>query len=232
MTGADAANFSATCHQINRDLSFGILESVYFIENLDRSDNDDKFHLWVELPLPLREKLHSVHLNAMFRDQGWGNRKGRVVITSDVHDLTPNIEVNSGLAQHSASQLNLEFKVQPGKKYYLMYMVGGGGEHSLHVRNIKLKFLIHGAGVAKMHSSGFEIALLEATALSFETALERGKSPDQHLKLALRHFGLPEVDRETIDSLRDMARLLKEKKDKVERVQDTRDDSDLEDFDY
>ena len=226
MTGVDAVSFSNTCHQINRDLNIGMLDNFYPIERLDRSDCDDQFHLWMELPLPLQERLHSIHLNASWKDQGWGNRKGNVSITSSIHAFTPDIVVNSG-AEHTASQLNLEFKVQPGKKYYLMYRVGGGGGHSLHVSDIKLKFLIHGAGgVAKMHKSGFrgdelQRALLEAIALSFETALENGKNPDPHLKLALRRFGLPGLDREAIDSLRDMARLMEEKNETVEVFQDS-----------
>lgn len=233
MTGSDAVSFSTTCRQINRDLNIGILENMFSIENLFRSGGDDKFHLWMEIPLPLQEKLHSIHLNARWRDQGWGNRTGRVAITSSIHELTPDIVVNSDIAGHSASRLNLEFKVQPGKKYYLMYRVGDGGGHSLHVWGINFTFLIHGAGVAKMHSGGFEIALLEATASSVEIALENnGRNPNRHLELVLRNFGLPGVHRETIDSLRDMARLLREKKDKVETFQDSGDDSDSEGFDY
>ena len=135
----------------------------------------------MELPLPLEERLHFIHPNASWKDQSWGNRKGRVVVTSSIHAFTPDIVVNSGIAAHTLSQLDLELNVQPGKKYYLIYRVGGGGGNSQHVSDIKLKFLIHGAGcVAKMHKSGFpdgefQIALLEAIALSFETALENGK---------------------------------------------------------
>ena len=144
------------------------------------------------------------------------------MVTSSIHAFTPDIVVNSGIAAHTLSQLDLELNVQPGKKYYLIYRVGGGGGNSQHVSDIKLKFLIHGAGcVAKMHKSGFpdgefQIALLEAIALSFETALENGKDLDRHLKLALRRFGLPGLDREAIHCLRDMARLLTEMKVKVD----------------
>jgi hypothetical protein len=191
----------------------------------------------MDLSLPLQEKPHSIHLNSSWKDQGWGNRKGRVVVTSSIYAFTPDIVVNSWIAEHRLSQL--ELKVQPGKKYYLMYRAGGGGGHSLHVSDITLKFLIHVAGVAKMHNSGFadgglQRALLEAAASSFETAVENGRDADRHLELVLRRFGFPALDRETIDNLRDMARLMGEKNETVEVFQDSTGavESDSEDFDY
>mmetsp|Transcript_4197 Transcript_4197/g.6367 ORF Transcript_4197/g.6367 Transcript_4197/m.6367 type:complete len:267 (-) Transcript_4197:192-992(-) len=220
LSGADAVSFSITCHQINRDLGMGNLDNIYPVGRLSETDCDDKFHLWMKLPLVLEEKVHSVRLNALWKDQGWGNRKGQVAITSSIHDSNPDIVVASGIAPHRAKRLKLEFKVQPGRDYYLMYKVGGGGGHELIVKDVKLSFLIYGALVANMYRSGYandglQIALLEAAASSFENALENGRDPDRYLVLALRRFGLPGadklVDRGTVDSLRDVARLMKEK---------------------
>ena len=151
-----------------------------------------------------------------------------------------DIVVKSGVAEHRSRQLHLEFKPQPGKKYYLMYKVGGGGGHSLHVSDVKLTFMIHGGGgVARMYRSccgdegGLQIALLEAAASSIENALDNGRDPDRYLKSALRPFDLRgEVNRKTINSLRDMARLVvqgkniatlaREEKDRIQKLEEER----------
>ena len=210
-----------------------MLDNTYPIEQLDRNNRDCDFHLWMEIPLLLQEKIHSMRLNANWRDQGWGNRKGEVFITTT--SITPfrqdDIVVKSGIAEHRSRQLYLEFKPQPGKKYYLMYKVGGGGGHSLHVSDVNLTFMIHGAGVARMYRSccgnegGLQIALLEAAASSIENALNNGRDPDRYLESALRPFDLRgEVNRETINSLRDMARLLleREEKDRIHKLEEER----------
>ena len=218
LSSSDAIQFSNTCRLIHRDLSLGLLDGTT-IEELHEHNADDIFHLWTEIPIPFEEKGHSVHFEAIWRDQSWGNRKGEVAITSSVEKRPFEFIARSGIAEHHETPLRLTFKVEPGKKYHLMYKVGGGGGHSLHVHHVKRKYLIHGAGLARMcngisQGNDLQIALVEATANSFEMSMMNGDSPDRHLALAmLNQFGITKVDRETIDNLRDLARFLKEGKD-------------------
>ena len=81
-----------------------------------------------------------------------------------------------------------------------------------------LKYLIHGASLAKMRNGinqggDLLIALIEATCNSFETSLMNGNSPDRYFaSVLLKQFGISKIDRETIDNIRDLARLLKEER--------------------
>lgn len=217
LSSSDAVEFSNTCHRIHRDLNLGLLKVGSF-EDLQKTNQDDDFHLWIKIPLILEEKVHSVLFHAIWRDQGWGNRKGEIAITSTVEKRPTEIVARSGIADHHDTSLQLSFKVEPGKEYYLMYKVGGGGGHSLHVMEVDLKYLIHGASFAKMcnginQGRDLLIALIDATCNSFETSLMNGNSPDRYFaSVLLKQFGISKIDRETIDNLRDLARLLKEER--------------------
>ncbi|OEU11351.1 hypothetical protein FRACYDRAFT_245705 [Fragilariopsis cylindrus CCMP1102] len=94
--------------------------------------------------------IHSVKLSCIYRDQGWGNRKGQIYITEksnqelqqserDYKDVG-RIIAESPLAEHHETKCELIFKPKPGFMYCLCYRF-----HTLIVRDIKLESFIHSA---------------------------------------------------------------------------------------
>ena len=83
-----------------------------------------------------------------FRDQGWGNKKGSVFLRlhrngAEVAVLkvfgTARVETENGGAKTLDPAKSLPFLAQcePGDELILEYRVGGGGGHTLKVRNLK-----------------------------------------------------------------------------------------------
>lgn len=99
---------------------------------------------------------HSVTLTCRWRDQGWGERKGRLYIVGETksilsqdkqqqHDNETNekdlfhggkVICESPLAPHEFTMMDLSFAPKINEKYYLWYRCGGGGGHLLMVENL------------------------------------------------------------------------------------------------
>ena len=90
--------------------------------------------------------VHSSKLSFVYEDQGWGNRKG-IVYVSELNSLsendTENIIARSPVAEHSSGRWELVFKPKKGFFYGVCYSVGGGGGHTLSVRNISVRSFVY-----------------------------------------------------------------------------------------
>lgn len=99
-------------------------------------------HTWQSLQLP-EGRVHTLFVKCMWRDQGWGNKKGMLsVVTAggkapnDYCPWGPAVKCGKEPAPHDESRLTMSFKPDDGERRYdVCARAGGGGGHSLHVRD-------------------------------------------------------------------------------------------------
>ena len=100
------------------------------------------------LPVPLggaRTRVHTVGITLFWRDQGWGNRKGKVWVLRE-RDRAPNdhgissedVRCMKGPAPHTVAHEDMAFRPRAGEEYDIWYSVGGGGGHRLYIHNLGL----------------------------------------------------------------------------------------------
>ena len=100
------------------------------------------------LPVPLggaRTRVHTVGITLFWRDQGWGNRKGKVWVLRE-RDRAPNdhgissedVRCMKGPAPHTLAHEYMAFRPRAGEEYAIWYCVGGGGGHRLDIRRMGL----------------------------------------------------------------------------------------------
>ena len=100
------------------------------------------------LPVPLggaRTRVHTVGITLFWRDQGWGNRKGKVWVLRE-RDRAPNdhgissedVRCMKGPAPHTVAHESMAFRPRAGEEYDIWYSVGGGGGHRLYIHNLGL----------------------------------------------------------------------------------------------
>jgi hypothetical protein len=100
------------------------------------------------LPVPLggaRTRVHTVGITLFWRDQGWGNRKGKVWVLRE-RDRAPNdhgissedVRCMKGPAPHAVAHEYMAFRPRAGEEYDFWYSVGGGGGHRLYIYNLGL----------------------------------------------------------------------------------------------
>ena len=118
-------------------------------------------HEWQPLDLVGVGKLprgHSVIVKCEWKDQGWGNRKGMLSVVKDdgkaPNDYQPWSEAvvcGKEPAPHEWQELKLSFRVDHRDggdgvgdcpKYRLCARAGGGGGHSLQVRNLVVREIL------------------------------------------------------------------------------------------
>jgi len=124
------------------------------LTKFSRGDCDDDLHYGFQVPVPHQFSCHSVLLSLVWRDQGWGNRKGRIVIEAEEKSHVPRtsgrrcdngrVVHTSGTAPHSAKRLGITFQPKESETYHLWYAVGGGGGHNVHLSNVRIQILVLG----------------------------------------------------------------------------------------
>mmetsp|Transcript_25702 Transcript_25702/g.60256 ORF Transcript_25702/g.60256 Transcript_25702/m.60256 type:complete len:234 (+) Transcript_25702:59-760(+) len=93
--------------------------------------------------------VHSSILSFVYVDQGWGNKKGTVAVSEIcLADHTERRVATSPIADHRPGRCDLHFNPRSGFCYGVCYQVGGGGGHTLSVRNI----FVHTIGYKKGQS--------------------------------------------------------------------------------
>mmetsp|Transcript_7912 Transcript_7912/g.11410 ORF Transcript_7912/g.11410 Transcript_7912/m.11410 type:complete len:275 (-) Transcript_7912:1126-1950(-) len=157
----DIFTYSRTCKQLKNDLGLSVLN---FSTNLSKEwaasyhDGDTPRKDDMLPVFPLQHMTHSVMFSCLWKDQGWGNRKGKIFIVEEPndpdgmehtrHNLNDaayyNKVAESGIAEHDETELRLFFHPQPNRKYYLWYRVGGGGGHELYLKSAHVKQVVYG----------------------------------------------------------------------------------------
>lgn len=125
----------------------------------------------LRIPLMLQRHVHSVRLQLLWRDQGWGHQKGQIwlvgkqrkgpdsgnsgnssqqmedgaasVSTSMTTDFdSGRVVFESPVAPHNNSRLIAWFTPRYEEDYFLWYKVGSGGGHSLHLEDGSVQLFV------------------------------------------------------------------------------------------
>jgi hypothetical protein len=106
--------------------------------------------------------IHSYALDLRWKDQGWGNKKGRFFIVgrdrinSNVSKTSSSpqeedhpdfcaggrVVYKSPVAEHVETGLRIRFRPRMDETYHLWYICGGGGGHTLSLRRMFLRALV------------------------------------------------------------------------------------------
>ena len=104
---------------------------------------------------------HTTFVSLLWRDQGWGNRKGMVSVVdengtagdgpdgqplparapNDYKAWGPCVVAGAEPAPHQQERLRLAFRPKKGGSYALWYRAGGGGGHRLEIQGCTVKAL-------------------------------------------------------------------------------------------
>lgn len=152
----DAISFSRTCKIVHDDLDLKILTDVYsYSKHLDAVEQNfrpldyhegDKERIWFRFfPIVLKNPIHTIKFTCYAKDQGWGNRKGRIYVRQDKNEnnYQGDIVAESPLLDHEEMYVSLQFRPEYEKKYTLCYVIGGGGGHELYVKYPKVYTLFY-----------------------------------------------------------------------------------------
>ena len=160
----DAVNVTKTCKNLHRNLSLTRLNPIRPVFSTVRKTGDsaggNNWHRFFRIPV-LNKRVHSLRLECIWRDQGWGNRKGecRIVaypVGTEVPDEVQHTEnlsegsefssgrvvCQSGIAQHDEERLRFAFSPLDDEIYIFFYKVGGGGGHALFMRDCHLHTIL------------------------------------------------------------------------------------------
>ena len=102
---------------------------------------------WLELPR--FDRAHSCAIAFLWKDQGWGNRKGMLSVVEeggkapgDYAQWAPEVVAGLEPAPHELTRDVVSFRVRPGVRSYRLWVrVGGGGGHSLSVIKVQATVL-------------------------------------------------------------------------------------------
>lgn len=143
------------CEVVTSDRDFSLPKT--YLSSWNRTIDCYHAEEWYTLPIDvLSAKVHTVIFHGEWRDQGWGNRKGMVAIVAkgeghrapnDYKSPGPGVVAHLATAPHRWEPFRLEFRPDPshhsknvdgGEEYDVWIRNGGGGGHSLSLRNLKM----------------------------------------------------------------------------------------------
>ena len=115
-------------------------------DSLYRSRQSEAFDVWWTSPAQQVARLRAVGLMVIWRDQGWGNRKGRLRLELVRGDAVVASFMDLGDAEHVSTRRilladageEIVSMYRPGDKFRCSYKVGGGGGHSLIVQDMQV----------------------------------------------------------------------------------------------
>ena len=137
----DASGSATRCVVVERNRHFAT-NQVFTV-------SEHRAHRLLTVPLGgARTRVHTVGITLFWRDQGWGNRKGKVWVLRE-RDRAPNdhgissedVRCMKGPAPHAVAHEYMAFRPRAGEEYDFWYSVGGGGGHRLYIYNLGLHCL-------------------------------------------------------------------------------------------
>lgn len=140
----DAVRLSQASRKTRLALSLLTVDCKIWDEQRWVGSLDDRPQFVRQIPIVVSgQLLQSIRLCCVWRDQGWGNRKGRLFVsTSKTVFSQDSVVVQSDEAQHDDDTLVLEFKPRQGMEYYLWRFVGQGGGHRLVVQDLEAQHVL------------------------------------------------------------------------------------------
>ena len=143
----DIIHLSQTCKQLHQILPSYLIISASDFEGHVHTRPHFCPEKWFDGP-KIDKKIRSIVISFKWKDQGWGNRKGNVWLKI-IREGEVILETSSslcGLAEHKWGEVNVYLgkeqnvvsQFKPGDKYRFMQNVGGGGGHSLYIKNFEV----------------------------------------------------------------------------------------------
>lgn len=150
----DALRLGSTCRKMKETVGLTLFEPFSLgVEERTLNDSSDDFYLFATIRPVLESRCHSVIVSFDFKDQGWGNRKSQIVVvrggSSSEHGLDEmpfgggTVVCETPIAEHYWERRSMTYHNNFGSTYSLWYRVGGGGGHSLSIRNLGFRSLVH-----------------------------------------------------------------------------------------
>mmetsp|Transcript_21839 Transcript_21839/g.33154 ORF Transcript_21839/g.33154 Transcript_21839/m.33154 type:complete len:348 (-) Transcript_21839:312-1355(-) len=148
----DAVNLSRTCRKLRSQLSFTTTRRR-ILTGFIKDDRDDERHYGFQIPVTSQVAVHSILVSMSWKDQGWGNLKGMVLLVAEdktrSYDRSGRKGLDGGrvirtsdIAPHTLENLSFSFRPRQHESYHLWYIVGGGGGHSLRLSNVSIQSLV------------------------------------------------------------------------------------------
>lgn len=152
----DVARMSMVCRRFYQTLPSPILLTPKHMDPLnERGPVGGHFHAthWFDCP-PLSGTVKAIDVSMVWRDQGWGNRKGELwidLVRSGEIILRGNKPRMFPIAPHHDEKVEfvtsnpaypLLAATTKGDVFRIQYNVGGGGGHQLHIKDFSIKVLI------------------------------------------------------------------------------------------
>lgn len=145
----DALCFAATC-RLARVVCLGnALDGVDGSARWNNSSSAYAPHYWQSFQLPTR--THTALVHCKWHDQGWGNRKGMLSVVkrggkapNDYCKWSADVRCGAEPAPHDEAPLRLRFRPVDDEplEYDLCARAGGGGGHSLSVKDLVVRPLV------------------------------------------------------------------------------------------
>lgn len=149
-----ALQLTRTSKKLYSQFSLATTSRSKFLSEFSRDDCDDDMHYGFEIPTILQVSVHTLLVTMKWWDQGWGNRKGRLLLVAENKNQSYDrsgkkngpdfgrVVYESRIAKHARRRLNITFKPKNNESYHIWYVVGGGGGHELNLYNMKIQALV------------------------------------------------------------------------------------------
>ena len=201
----DASRLSQCSHLLHQNLFLSTISLPLLLDATwhGNANDGDTSQLARHIPILFRNRVHSVILQGRWRDQGWGNRKGQVHLMAKRGNEPTRIVFESEIANHMDDDLRIVFHLVENEEYSLNIKVGGGGGHSLHIKELTTTLVIMDSDTqtlavnfAALKQQGalqdekpFHFQLLRASAQALQTQINAGTALDVHLKQLFESTG-------------------------------------------
>ena len=228
----DAVRLSTTCRRIHTNFPLVTLNPAVELLTATQfsGESRDLHRRGPEIPVVLGSRTHSIVVDGIWRDQGFGYQKGGLFIVAHDRNKDENIDNfmqgrlvrASPVAPHRAGRVTLSFRPRSNEVYHIWYIVGGG-EHILEFttpltmhtiifdtekrplsrayRKLQKATSIPAPGVNC--ASDFWPGLLHAAALSLVDQLRRNNEVDPIMSQYLEAHGF-DIDQYSLEALSDM----------------------------
>ena len=129
------------------------------LRNISDSHSVAYLKLWQNIPIKKHTDLSKSEITLTWKDQGHGNRKGRIFARFKDSPKNTGYYKISGLAEHSFKTQKLKFpavisekKINNDTVLELWYVVGGGGGHKLFIKDAHFSVKLSSAEVSSIES--------------------------------------------------------------------------------
>jgi len=228
MLPQEALNLSSTSKQMSENVDLAKFNDTFsFQDERELTDmhwsgprsTGHEERIWFRfMPLILGDdRVHTIQFKCQFKDQGWGNRKGKLYVREDKNpsNFQGEVVAQTPIAEHHKMNVTLEFQPKTGKNYTMCFVVGGGGGHELFVYNPCILTLVYGRKIATVAAqfqkkslkpilkNPFVVGLMKTTIASLIRSLDCGEQQDEDLASCFTKIGFDTTKKDILETIMD-----------------------------